>query len=358
MKFPLLLTVLLSVVTVARADIPVELEIATERGVQVTAPHEWLQLLAELGLENVRIRAGQSHQEPSVANSGTAQRPRYRVVGVLSPRDQLRLPGDTFSRTDRARLKDYFDRLTADGAEALTAPRGIFGLTESELKAVFADLAQPILFETKQLSPRQVIDRLQTNFSLKFEVDSNAERALREAAPVADELKGLTAGTALAMMLRRDGLVLRPEKERGQPIVYHIATGGLPAVATSGPSVSTTDRPGNTKDRTIQQWPIGWEPPQPAPALVPTLFEQIHAEIDGYTLEEMLAAIAPRIKISIHLDHASLTAHGVEPAKIPVRLPRTRAVYKRIIDRALAQARLGSQVRVDEAGTPFLWITR
>ena len=32
-------------------------------------------------------------------------------------------------------------------------------------------------------------------------------------------------------------------------------------------------------------------------------------------------------------------------------------LLERVIDRVLAQARLGSQLRVDEAGTPFLWIT-
>jgi hypothetical protein len=41
-----------------------------------------------------------------------------------------------------------------------------------------------------------------------------------------------------------------------------------------------------------------------------------------------------------------------------VTLPRTKTYYKRVLDRVLAQARLGAQVRIDEAGTPFLWITR
>lgn len=359
MNHQLFFTAIFSFVTATRAAVPVDLEIVTQRGVQITAPHEWLQLLAEMGLQNVRIRGGQSHEEPTISNSGTAEQPRYRVVGVLTARDQLRLPGGTFSRGDRARLKDYLDRLVADGAEALTAPRGMFGLTESEMKAVFADLAQPILFETKQLPPRQVIDRLEGQLKLKFAMDSDSERMLASASPVGDEWKGLAAGTALAMMLRRDGLVMRPEKSRGQPVVYRVATGGMLAPATSGRLVSpTADRPGKPNDKTLPDWPIGWEPPRPAASLVPALFEQINAEIDGYTLQETLEAIGPRLKIPIYLDHAALAAHGIEPAKVPVRMPRTRAVYKRIIDRILAQARLGSQVRVDEAGTPFLWITR
>ena len=82
-----------------------------------------------------------------------------------------------------------------------------------------------------------------------------------------------------------------------------------------------------------------------------------NVEISGFTLEETLAAIGPRVKIPIYMDHAALAAHKIEPDKIQVRLARTRTIYKRVIDRVLAQAKLGSQVRIDEAGTPFLWIT-
>src|SRR5439155_6230757 len=117
----------------------------------------------------------------------------YHVVGVLTSRDQLRLPGGTFSRADRVKLKDYFARLGADGADAVTAPRVRFGLTEKELTAVLADLAQPIDFETKGLPPRSIVDRLQSKLAFKFAINADADRAIRSAAPAADELKGVAA---------------------------------------------------------------------------------------------------------------------------------------------------------------------
>ena len=55
--------------------------------------------------------------------------------------------------------------------------------------------------------------------------------ALRDAKPIGDELKGVTAGTGLAMMLRNYGLVLRPEKSRGKPVVYRIAVADADALA-------------------------------------------------------------------------------------------------------------------------------
>lgn len=342
--------IVLALASPTRAAAPIALELATEQGVQITAPHEWLQLLTALGIENVRIRGTQPGDEPRAENRGTPEQPSYRVLGILSARGQLRLPGGTFGRGDRTRLKDYFDRLTADGAESLTAPHGYFGLTEKELGAVFADLTQPIDFETKGQPPRAVLDRLQTKFALKLVVDAEADHVLRAAKPVADELTGLSAGTGLAIMLRNSGLVIRPEKSRGQPVAYRIAL--------ADPDTLARSTVGKTADKEMQQWPIGWEPEQTPGATAPSLFEPRYAEIEGYTLAETLAAIGQRVKVPLYLDHAALAANRIDPATIQVRLARTQTIYKRVIDRVLAQARLGSQIRVDEASTPFLWITR
>src|SRR4029079_12431709 len=126
--------------------------------------------------------------------------------GVLTSKDQLRLPGGTFTKADRARLKDYFAQLGADGADAVAAPRIRFGLTEKELTSVLADLAQPIDFETKGLTPRAFLDRLQTKLTFKPSGAPEANQAIQPATPAVDELRGVSAGTALAITLRNCGL--------------------------------------------------------------------------------------------------------------------------------------------------------
>ena len=57
----------------------IELEIATERGLQITAPQEWLQLLAGIGIEHVQIRGSQQGDQPNVTNRGTGEPPSCRV---------------------------------------------------------------------------------------------------------------------------------------------------------------------------------------------------------------------------------------------------------------------------------------
>jgi hypothetical protein len=353
MKFYLLavVTMLFAMAEVASAaGPPIELELVTERGVQITAPQEWLQLLAGIGIEHVQIRGGQQGGEPKVTNRGTARAANYQVVGVLTSRGQLRLPGGTFTKADRARLKDYFEKLGADGADTVTAPHVRFGLTEKELSAVLADLAQPIDFETKGLTPRAFLDRLQTKLSLKPSLDAEAEKTMRTAAPGLNELKTVSAGTALAITLRNCGLAMRPEKKRGQPIAYHIVA--------AGPGLIRDRMLGKMTGPNMQYWPVGWEPEKSPGEIAPSLFQTRSAEIDGYSLEEALSAIGPLLKISMYFDRATLKAHQIEPAKIQVKLARTKSTYKRVIERILSQAHLASEIRVDEAGMPFLWITQ
>jgi hypothetical protein len=333
-----------------KAAAPIELELATEQGLQITAPREWLQLLTSAGIDNVRIRGAAAGDEPTVVNRGTAERPRYHVLGILTPRDQLRLPGGTFGRGDRARIKDYFNRLVADGAESLTAPLIRFGLTEKELAAVFADLTQPIDFETKGQSPRKVIERLQEKLAHKFAVEAEAGAALHNAKQFGDELKGVTVGTGVAILLRNYGLVMRPEKLRGWPVAYRVKVADADAVAQS--------TMGKESDNNPTRWPIGWEPDTAPVKLAPSLFQQLNAEIDGYTLAETLAAIGPKVKLPMFIDHAALTERKIHPVTIQVKLPPTRTTYHRVLSRVLTQAHLGMSLRVDEAGRPFVWITR
>jgi len=320
----------------AQAGPPIELELATERGLQITAPREWLQLMASLGIENVRIRSASSADKPAIDNRGDADYPRFHVVGILTASDELHLPSGRFRMSDRQKLADYFARLSADGPESLTASRGRFGLTEKQFAAVHADLAQPVDFATKGQPLRTVLDRLQTKVSHRLTPDAIANQIIRTAAPVADEIRGLTVGTGLAIVLRRYGLSLRPEKARGKPVELRI----------------TTIQPAD------DAWPIGWESRSSPRETAPALFDFLNVEIEGYSLQEAIDAIAPRLEMPIYWDHAALAKDKIDPSNIQVHLPRSRTYYKRILDRVLAQAHLAGKLRVDEAGTPFLWITR
>jgi hypothetical protein len=339
---------LLAITASAQAAAPVEVELATESGMQITAPQQWLQLLTGMGIDDVRIRSATAGDQPQLENRGTDARPRYHVIGILSAGEVLRLPGGTFRAADRAKLKDYFVRLAAEGAEGTTAALGALGLTAKQLAAVHADLAQSTDFTTKGQSPRAVVDRLQKKFALQISPDGDADRMLRNADAVTDEMQGLTAGTGLAMILRAYGLALRPEKTLGQPVVYRVTPIAL--------NVDGDRQPDTAKQP--ESWPIGAESKKTPREFAPILMESLNVEIDGYTLAEAIDAIGPRLKIPIYWDHFAMMSAKIDPATIKVSVPKTRTYYKRVLDRVLAEAHLAAQLRVDEAGTPFIWITR
>ena len=67
---------------------PIELELVTERGVQITAPHEWLQLLTAIGVNDVRIRGIQPGDEVTAVLPG-GDGYSARVQSVFTTRNRL-----------------------------------------------------------------------------------------------------------------------------------------------------------------------------------------------------------------------------------------------------------------------------
>lgn len=328
--------VALALATLASAAGRVELEIVTERGVQITAPQEWLQRLANAGITNVRLRGGRPGDEPRIESIGSEDRPVYLVTGLLLGRDEIVLPGGRFNARQTDKLRDYLDRVAADGPEAITAAKGRFDLTEKQFTETFDELSKVIKWETKGQTLAQLIDKARQATRLEWTIDPAASKSLRAAPPVADEAKGSTLGSGMAMLLRPAGLELRPTKPRGGEVELRIVVA----------------------DPKAESWPVGWKLKKSPHETVPAMFQSINVEVEGYTLAEAIDAIAPRIKLPIRWDHITLAKNEIDPATIEVKLPRTRTYYKRILDLLLSQGRLKGELRVDEAGKVFYWVSR
>jgi hypothetical protein len=106
-----------------------------------------------------------------------------------------------------------------------------------------------------------------------------------------------------------------------------------------------------------EAWPIGWKPEMPVPKLLPAMYEFRNVNIVGVPISQVLSAISQRMKITVLMDHNALTRWGIEPEKAIVKLPVGKSTYALVMQRALFQAKLKYEVRQDEAGTPFFWVT-
>ncbi|WP_425397279.1 hypothetical protein [Aeoliella sp.] len=319
------------------SDAWISIEVVTEQGVQATAQRQWIELLTDAGADDVRLRGHRAGDKPELRETGSAERPRFKLIGMLNSRGQLTLPGGKFDSRSRSKLSDYLDRLGSDGAEGVTAPRGKFGLTEKQTTVVREDLTKLLGIETKGRSLADVLKDADKVTDLRLQMDDSIWQTVSKAKPVDDDVQMLTTGTALALLLKRDGLVLVPTKERGEEVMHRI--------------VRAADIEGDT-------WPVGWKPNRAPSKIAPKMMGKLNAQVEGFTLAEAMESIEPRMGVPVFWDHATLRARKIVPSEIDVKLARQQTYLKRVADQLLFQARLRGELLVDEAGTPFYWISR
>ena len=313
----------------------VELELITEPGIPLTGSHEWLASLRDLNLAGVRIRSAQSGEKEEIRQRGSEDSPLYQVIGVLTTKNTLRVPGAEFRLGDKAGLKQWLAKLQERGREGLTEATGAFGLTARQLVAVNEALSVAVAFETKGQKSSDVLRRIAGTLKFGFSSDEAARHLMAGDDVVADELQGLSAGTAIAAVLRPLGLVLVPQRQVPGEMK-------LAVMEVRKASVS---------------WPVGWPSERPPRETLPELFSFLNVEIEDRPLPEALEAIGGRLKAPLLIDHNSLARQRIDLTKVKVTLPAVRTYYQRILDRVLYQAKLKFDLRVDEAKKPFLWVS-
>jgi hypothetical protein len=309
----------------------VSLEVVTEDRVALTAQQEWGRRLAQAGLTNVRFRGRQTSDQMEIRNLGTEAAPLYHVVAVMGSDETLQVPGARFRAGDAARLKRWLDDLAQNGPPQSRPAKTAFGLEVAQFQQAEKELSQAVGFSTAGVGRQEVIGRILRQLSVP--AGAMPQRP-EEDDKVAEELSGLSCGTALAYALRPLGLCLVPQAERGS-VGYRIVT----------------SKPG------AEVWPIGW-PPEKRPAeIVPDMMEFLNVNVQQQPVTKVIDAVSQRLKLPVLMDHNALARWNIDPEKAIVNVPQSRTTYSILLRKALFQARLKSEVRVDEAGHPFLWIT-
>lgn len=311
-------------------DVRVSLDLIIEDGLS-PSNREWLETLEGLGLSSVRMRSATRNEKIELQKSGSG----YRVTGAVMGDGKLRLPGGTFRAGDRAGVARWLEKLKTGGEEGLTTKPGAFGLLPRQLADVHETLAAKVSFSTADKRPREVVDKIVADVPWMVKIDAVAERALDTQEVMSEDYIGLSSGTALAATLRPLGLVLTFERtERGEPFLR---------IADSRAAK--------------EHWPVGWPPKQPPRETLPDLYKFLNVEVKDTAIGDALEAVRARLNVPLLVDQNSLARQEIDLKTTKVTMPKVNTFYSSILDRLLFQAKLKYELRVDEAGQPFLWVT-
>lgn len=312
---------------------PVQMEVCTGDQMSPTAQQDWVRNLSRAGVGNLQFRAVQPDDQPKIQNRGTAERPNYLVTAMLLPNGELVVPGARFRPGEAGRLAGWLAEVARVGP-TLGEKKGAFGLAVSQVAQAGKELTLSVGGVTKDRSRREVVEQIQGRLLTPLRISPEQLQALGDE-KVPAELGSFSCGTSLAYVLRSAGLGMVPAAMNGGKLEYRVVT------AQRGDEV----------------WPIGEAAPTPLRNTLPTLFEFHSINVQGVPLSTVLKAVEERLQAPILLDQIALAHFKIDPDEVMVNFPQGKTAYNLLLHKVLGPAKLKYEIRIDEAGKPFVWIT-
>ncbi|MBN2475635.1 MAG: hypothetical protein JXB62_13565 [Pirellulales bacterium] len=323
----------LAVALSAQAAGRVQLELVGDTRGSALVFQQWLQTLGQAGVKNMRIRAAGPSDNVGIEVRGTAESPIYVVTGVVRSANELVLPSGRYAPRDARRLARWLEDLARLGPEDRREPKSAFGLTAAQFEQLHEDLSLPVGFSTRDMNRAEAVEKIGHRLPKPLKLAAGLATSL-QGKKIAEELQTVSCGTALAYVLRPVGQCVVPDADG--PAV------GL-AVVAAKPA--------------LEVWPVGWEPERPLPEVLPAAFEMHNVNVQGVSAAVTLEAMGQRLKVPVLIDHNALARYDIQPEKVIVSHPQRRTTYNIALRKLLSQAGLKSEIRVDEAGKPFLWVS-
>jgi hypothetical protein len=312
------------------------LEIYSDARAPVGTQQEWIQMLQDVGADRVTSKTGKPGT-PTVEETQTSGAVLIKVTGFVMG-GQLKLPGGSFSIRDAAAIRDLLKRLRDDGAKVALAEKKAFGMTSEQLVELHQQLAETVDFSTAGKRAGDVVAKLIAKSGLRFTLDDSARVAINGNETVAEELEGISVGTALATVVRPLGLVVQPQREQGKSVEVHLV---------------------DSRSVKGEHWPIGWPISQAPLTVEPKLFERLDIEIRGFSMKAALDAVEKRAGVPFFYDHNTMAREGIELSETKATVVQKKVSLMVVISKLLRQTkpRMSEELRIDENGKPFLWIT-
>ena len=312
------------------------LEIAGNSSNTIGTQQRWMKMLQNVGADRVSSRTNPDGAA-AVEESEIRGTRLIKVRGFLQD-DKLVLASGSYRLSDSAKIRDLLQRLRDDGKDTTLAAKHDFGLTRDQLIDLATKFAKPVAEPTKGKPFLATVEALVGKTGVSFVRDSSARAALASQDKVTQEFEGMASGTALAAMLKPLGLVMEPSRQQGQQVKVHLK---------------------QARD-SKKSWPVGRDP-ETAPVMVePRLFTRMPIGIKNFPLDKVMEAVQKKAKIPFIYDEQVIAAAGIDVAKTKVSISNKDGVLMVMIGKLLRQTapkRLSQEIKIDDAGQTFLWIT-
>lgn len=317
------------------ADAAVRITIYVDEGFPPLDQQKWYRLFTDLKVSGLELRPGRGNEQPAVETTGTEQNPSYRVIGVLTGKGQLFVPGKRFTLQDSAGIDSWLKELRKWGPQGSPEGQPLYGLNLEQMKGLLKDFGQTVTFDPTDMTATDALERLRKGLSHEILFEKSQLEAINDGDKVSCDLTGLSTGTAIAYVLRAYGLTLKPERDPSGDIRIRVVA----------------------SQKAEETWPIGRPLVKRSSEVLPPLLEQLTVEIEPTPLSDVLDAVKARLKVPFLIDRNSLLKHDIDLAQVEVNFPRKKTWYQSVLRTVLNQAKLKFEVRQDDAGKPFLWIT-
>ncbi|QEG23996.1 hypothetical protein [Mariniblastus fucicola] len=315
-----------------------ELRVLVDDRSSLGTSHDWMQALAEVGADRVVAETSRA-RKPSFEEFDSGSTKLLTVVGIVK-QGKLHLPGGKFTIRQVAAIRAHLQKLRDDGAEVTVAEKVAFGLTAKQLVALHDQLGLKITSPTAGQNAGKLASTLMKNSGYPISIDRTSQLVISSAQSTVDiELEGYSIGTGLAIALRQLGLVFEPVRPQGQKVKLVV----------------------RAADEKTKNWPVGWPVSESRKKAAPNLFVKVDVQAAETPILDLLGAIEGRIEIPLIYDVAKISERGVDLAstKVSFSRPGKKSSYDMVMDKVLNQCKpkLKSELKIDEAGKRFLWIT-
>jgi len=319
----------LTVTAFANAD-RVELNIVASKRASLGAAQEWIQALSSFRSARVRSDSSTGSSSPESKWVGST----LYVTAVIGSDNKLYLPGKRFTIRQTKQLSGWIEtQKNQKETGPFEAKDDRFGLSPTELQSVHDILKATVRISTKEKAASDVLRSIVRTHSLPLKMSGGEFKRLAGKKLAAD-WQGYSVGTVVAALLRPHELVMVPSVEGGRTTLRVVR-----------------------EQSAKESWPVGWKSKLKKDELVPKLFDSVPIEIYDTPVTEVMQALEARLETPILFDDGLFAAVNVDPATTKVTVKPRKTFYGRLIRETLFKVKMDSEVRVDENGKPFFWVS-